>query len=94
MGEEGREHPRNQGCCSCFPRTDLAHTDLPANEKANPTQPPSANPSLGSGAEAGAVGAASHLGPSSTASQVLAAESAEPQPLVLKLWSEGVWEIA
>ena len=37
--EKGREHPRNQGCCSCFPLADLARTDLPVQERAIPTQP-------------------------------------------------------
>lgn len=37
--EKGREHPRNQGCCCCFPLADLARTDLPVHERAIPTQP-------------------------------------------------------
>ena len=53
--EKGREHPRNQGCCSCFPLADLARTDLPVHERAIPTQPLCLwTPPLGAAAHRGA----------------------------------------
>ena len=48
-----------------FPLTALALTDLPANEQVIPTRPLSANTSLSDLGDTGAVGAASHFGPSS-----------------------------